>query len=86
MQKEVRNRKHRWAMADEKASTVSFARKLGITYPLLIHPTLMTSESEQQSLASAFRQRTYWTRRAWSEKGYRFPHKEDIEQARKDPN
>ena len=34
---------------DEKPKTASaFARKLGIRYTLLIHPTLMTSESEQQ--------------------------------------
>jgi len=70
--------------ADEKAGTAaSFARKLGVTYPLLIHPALMTSESEQQKFGMLGLPTTYILDKTGSvrKKVIGFLYKEDIEQA-----
>jgi peroxiredoxin len=70
--------------ADEKANTAaSFARTLGVTYPLLIHPALMISESEQQKFGLLGLPTTYILDKTGSvrKKVIGFLDKEDIEQA-----
>jgi peroxiredoxin len=69
---------------DEKPGTAAaFARSLRITYPLLIHPTLMTDEAQQQHYGILGLPTTYIVDRAGvvRKKVVGFAYREDLEKS-----